>query len=1782
MATKNIVPRGNNEGQLGTDEKRWNSVIAETASFTTFSGSITGNEFTLFSGSAQSTASFGFLMGDGRGLTNLTATATPGGSDNHVQFNDGGTTGGDAGFQYNKTTNSITHITNITASGHISSSATSTGSFGLILGDGSQLTNLPASFTSAGISGSFTPTSSSLASRVSNIVDGTTIVASASNAITASHALNSGVTSYTSLTNVPTDIVSGSAQLATSISGSFTSTSSSLASRLTTAESELSNTLISGSAQIASYISGSFNKGFEFDGKISGSITSTGSFGRIEVSADTLAIGGTELNKTVADNITDLDQELNTTSSPVFSGLRVAGDITAERYIVSSSVTFMTQSFSSGSTIFGDTLDDTHVFTGSVNITGSATITSRSPLLHLNEPLGLGGDSAVRLTEDGNFRGGFIKYDGTNNLLKIGTHTNNNRTLSDDIETIQIQRTDGVPTFVVSEVNFREYLLHEGDSDTYVRFQGNQVDLSAGGNIFEINTTSLSGSASSTGSFGRVLAPIFGGFGVVSDVDDSAYAILHVRDQTDGSAKHSFRINQNPSSTEASVDTLKVRGETSANALGIYQFGTGNIAEFLDGNTAVTTIDQKGSVSGSASSTGSFGSLVVADKVQGDLIVSSSTSGAILKVKTTTTNGDAFAQFDTDSMAVKIGADGHSGTYREGVISVSGNRMLMFKLGSAGGDKRVMFGASGGIGLGDSYALETATLINHGIKAEGTIYSDANISGSATSTGSFGQVTTTTPGRIIGNITEIIEVTVVDDGGNHYAFEGATTPNLVVSEGKTYRFDQSDSTNDSHPFAFSLTEDGSTYTTGVTTVGTPGVTGAYTEIKVTKATANRLFYKCTSHSGMGNQGNILKNDLGNFGGNISGSSTSTGSFARVEAHGGLHIPTVGSQANGILFGDGDTGFYETADDDVYFKRGGNTVFRANTSSQLDIGVQHLFFNTTGGFFITTGAGSAAAPNYVFRGDQDTGMYRSADNVIGFSAGGALQLEVASNKISGSATSTGSFARVDSHHTLTKPEGLFIASTISQSHATINSTSGSHRIYDSSDDLVIEGVNLGSKGAIQFKTGNGPGHTSNATHMVISTNGNVGIDASDAGNGLSTDIANHGGGLTVYDGSTSIIKLVNAASGVGASDGMDLMYGSTGAVINNREATKLRLVTNSNTFTFTTDNQWSGSATSTGSFGHVMVGGNNFTTAVSESAAASGFGTGGGGSGISNVVEDTTPQLGGNLDTNGNDIVLSDTTIIYYSGSLGTYNTDNIIAAGWNSGYANTAKINLKRYGSTQVGLGFQPSDQSNDVTALVVGGESLHEVGIGAFDGQRIPQYNLHISASNTDYLIYAEGTKNGNRGIYVRGGHTGNALLDTFHFAVGNTGTSLLRGDGQKVKFHSPATFFSGSGEIQMTGSLVGTSAQFTDYVGNVSGSATSTGSFGRLETVGASNIGGILSIPGFPNVSSSLAAAVAGGDNLGNHTATQDINLDGNNLTNVSSLTATGNISSSLSSTGSFGTLKLNNSNGDIEILNSTDGSMNVIIGDKTTGENITTGADNVVIGQGISAITGENNVYIGAGAAAANATPNNCVAVGYAALSQGAGNQRSVAVGMQTLQGNGSTINSTAVGHQAGKATTSGEENAFFGYASGDTNTTGDKNVTLGSGADVSIADAQNQIAIGHNVTSTGDNQTVIGNSDQTHVVFGGNALISGSAQSSGSFGVYSNNFIPSIDNTHDLGSSTHRWANAHIGDIELSNEGTEGNEVDGTTGSWTIQEGEDDLYLLNRKNGKKYKFKLEEIE
>jgi len=78
-------------------------------------------------------------------------------------------------------------------------------------------------------------------------------------------------------------------------------------------------------------------------------------------------------------------------------------------------------------------------------------------------------------------------------------------------------------------------------------------------------------------------------------------------------------------------------------------------------------------------------------------------------------------------------------------------------------------------------------------------------------------------------------------------------------------------------------------------------------------------------------------------------------------------------------------------------------------------------------------------------------------------------------------------------------------------------------------------------------------------------------------------------------------------------------------------------------------------------------------------------------------------------------------------------------------------------------------------------------------------------------------------------------------------------------------------------------------------------------------------------------------------------------------------------------------------------------------------------------------------------------------------------------------------------------------------------------------------------------------------------------------------FTNHVYPVSDDAIDLGSATLRWRNVYTGDLHLSNEGKEeGNEVDGTTGNWTIQEGEEHLYIINNKSGKKFKFSLEEIE
>ena len=92
---------------------------------------------------------------------------------------------------------------------------------------------------------------------------------------------------------------------------------------------------------------------------------------------------------------------------------------------------------------------------------------------------------------------------------------------------------------------------------------------------------------------------------------------------------------------------------------------------------------------------------------------------------------------------------------------------------------------------------------------------------------------------------------------NKYVIDGDQSPFLMLSPG-TYRFDQSDSSNAGHPLLFYKdAAKAELYSYNVTTNGTPGSGGAYTQIVVDRFTHEVLYYQCSSHAYMGHALQII-------------------------------------------------------------------------------------------------------------------------------------------------------------------------------------------------------------------------------------------------------------------------------------------------------------------------------------------------------------------------------------------------------------------------------------------------------------------------------------------------------------------------------------------------------------------------------------------------------------------------------------------------------------------------------------------------------------------------------------------------------------------------------------------------------------------------------------------------------------------------------------------------------------------------------------------------------------
>jgi len=116
------------------------------------------------------------------------------------------------------------------------------------------------------------------------------------------------------------------------------------------------------------------------------------------------------------------------------------------------------------------------------------------------------------------------------------------------------------------------------------------------------------------------------------------------------------------------------------------------------------------------------------------------------------------------------------------------------------------------------------------------------------------------PSGCVSSATNFCVKVVSTDSGNKYSIDGTTQKTLTLTAGTEYTFDQTDSTNASHPLALSETANGThasgtEYTTGVTTTGTAGSTGKTTFTPASNA-PTPLYYFCKSHSGMGGTVNI--------------------------------------------------------------------------------------------------------------------------------------------------------------------------------------------------------------------------------------------------------------------------------------------------------------------------------------------------------------------------------------------------------------------------------------------------------------------------------------------------------------------------------------------------------------------------------------------------------------------------------------------------------------------------------------------------------------------------------------------------------------------------------------------------------------------------------------------------------------------------------------------------------------------------------------------------------------
>ena len=473
--------------------------------------------------------------------------------------------------------------------------------------------------------------------------------------------------------------------------------------------------------------------------------------------------------------------------------------------------------------------------------------------------------------------------------FRAGSGTSGNNTTSNSISIAQVA-VSTLPQFFDGNTHTVVWAIDRSIGKTEIYIDGQLV---AEGQTSDGSSVQWAGSA--TGGFGVASGTPAGG-----ESDDGSTQ-FQSSDAFTGTIRSDLRMYKNEfiatqtNSTQTGTAKVVPTGVAGTSALGNeVSFTNVVVVETgLAGTTALGNVISDGSGKGTPSGvagtsalgnttetgTGVFSVTGVAgttalgnEEAAGQTVVSPSTVVGTGAVGNTTETGSA--------KVTPTGVAGTSALGEEG--TTAGSLVIETGLSATGatGTATVLplitvlpTGVSGTGGIGDVLAAAGAKVVEDAVT--GTVnLGDEAVSGGATvsvtglnATGSVNQNAALT----------IFTITVV--GGNpsnhpyynvgstnKYAINGSTATAdvlLTLEEGRTYRFDQSDTSNNGHPLRFSATANGthgggSEYTTGVTTNGTPGQAGAYTEITVAHG-APTLYYYCTNHSAMGWQANTDEN-----------------------------------------------------------------------------------------------------------------------------------------------------------------------------------------------------------------------------------------------------------------------------------------------------------------------------------------------------------------------------------------------------------------------------------------------------------------------------------------------------------------------------------------------------------------------------------------------------------------------------------------------------------------------------------------------------------------------------------------------------------------------------------------------------------------------------------------------------------------------------------------------------------------------------------------------------------